>query len=206
MAATSRSLLAEWPLGTARQSGDQWDWGGLPLAASGEIEEATPRLRIGNDPEVYRPYKEYIDGAWRYSLSPLVARPLPAHSRVWTVSGSYSITLSDGVTDGASETFAATTLYDLLVALSGSALIDVSGVVAADRRPGGTSRVDVPLRTQAWVTKTSGVAVIDYVPVPTAPTEVVFLKCTASSPGADLWAVSGAVSQSIGQAVTGQPY
>jgi hypothetical protein len=206
VAATNSSLLAEWPVGTARQSGKQWDWGGLPLTEAGEIEEATPRLRIGNDPEIYRPYKEYIEGDWRYSLSPPVARPLPAQCRVGRITGSYQIALSDGVTGGVSETFAATTLYDLLVALSGSTLIDVSGVVAADRRPGGASRVDVPLRTSAWVTKSSGVAVMDYIPAPSAPTEVVLLKCTASSPGADLWSISGAVSQAIGQAVTGQPY
>ncbi len=202
-AATSWSLLREWAAGTATQSGEQWDFGALPLTAAGELAPGTPRIAFGNDPAVYRPWKQFRDGAWVFGLSPALERSVPAGARVWSVSGGYEVTVSDGV---ATEVYPAVTLHDLLTQLVGSALVEVAGVVAADRRPGGASVVDVPIRTSAWVAQSSGVAVIDYVPVAAAPTETVVFTCTESRPGADRWSVAGAVSGTLPPAMTGVPY
>lgn len=199
--ATAFSLLREWAAGTAVQSGEQWDFGALPLSVSGELPAGAPRLRFGNDPAVYRQYKEFHDGQWRYGLSPALERAVPAGARVWAISGDYAVTVSDGTL---TESHAVVTLHDLLTALSASALLEVAGVVAADRTPGGASAIDLPLRTSAWAAAAEGG--IEYLPAVNAPTETVTFTCTESRAGADRWAVSGAVSGSLPAAVTGQVY
>lgn len=199
--APEHALLADWAAGAAWQTGAQWDFGALPLTATGELPEAAPRLRIGNDPAIYRQFKEFYDGQWRYGFSPAVERTLPAKARVFPITGAYAVAVSDGAS---TENYTATTLHDFLDALSASALLEVAGVVAADRTPGGASAIDLPLRTSAWVARAEGG--VEYLPAPSAPTETVTFVCTESRAGADKWSVSGAVSGNLPQAVTGQVY
>lgn len=199
--ATSFSLLREWAPGSAAQTGEQWDFGALPLSAAGELPANAPRLRFGNDPAVYRQYKEFVDGVWHYNVSPALERGIAAGAKVWAISGDYGVTVTDGVTP---ESYTVNTLHDLLTALASSALVEVAGVVAADRRPGGASVIDLPLRTSAWAAAADGG--IEYLPGNGAPTETVVFTCVESRAGADRWAVSGAVSGSLPPAVTGVTY
>ena len=54
----------------------------------------------------------------------------------------------------------------MLQALQGSALVEVAGVVAADRTVGGQAAIDVPLRTQAWLLALGGKVALAGVAVP----------------------------------------
>ena len=210
---TAWALLADWPAGTAVQTGPQWDFGGLPLNAQQELDAASPRIQFGSDPQVYRPWRRFKDGAWQFGLSPALERNVPAGTPVLSVTGGYVVTVTDGV---ASETFgdvdaaqpAIESFHDLLLALADSALVEVAGVVAADRTVGGQAAIDVPLRTQAWLLALGGKVALAGVAVPPgAPTQAVTLRCINDDVvGAERWAVAGDVSGALAVATTGVPY
>jgi hypothetical protein len=211
--ATAWALLADWPAGTATQDGPQWDFGGLPLSAAGELDESGPRIQFGFDPQVYRPYRVFKDGAWRFGTSPELQRGVPQGTQVYTVTGGYVVTVTDGTTTesygdtGASQP-PVVSFYDLLQALASSALVEVAGVVKADRTIGGQAAIDVPLRTQAWLLALSGPVKLEAVSVPAdAPTQAVTVRCVnADVVGAERWSVTGDVSGVLPQATTGTPY
>jgi len=210
---TAWALLADWPAGTAVQTGPQWDFGGLPLNAQQELDAASPRIQFGSDPQVYRPWRRFKDGAWQFGLSPALERNVPTGTPVLAVTGGYVVTVTDGV---ASETFgdvdaaqpAIESFHDLLLALADSALVEVAGVVAADRTVGGQAAIDVPLRTQAWLLALGGkVALADVAVPPGAPTQAVTLRCINDDVvGAERWSVAGDVSGTLPVATTGVPY
>lgn len=211
--ATSWALLSAWNTGTAVKSGTQWDFGGLPLNAAQELDAASPRIQFGFDPQVYRPWRRFKDGEWQFGLSPALQRDVPAGTPVFSVTGGYKITVSDGVT---TETFGDTvalqpaivSFYDMLLALQASTLVEVAGVIAADRLSGGQAAIDVPLRTEAWLLAMSGKVALENVTVPAgAPTQSVTVRCiNADVVGAESWSVSGDVSGALAVATTGVPY
>ena len=204
--ATAYSLLADWPARQTTQTGEQWAMGGLPLSSKGELDALSPRIRFGDDLDVYRPYREYKDGAWRMGLSPALKTDLKAGTPIYAITGGYDITVTDGVTPEVYEDVES--FHDLIVALAASSLVEVVGVAAADRRPGGIAVVDVPLRTTAWVLSQTGkITLADVSAAADAPTEIVTIKCSnADAIGGEVWTVSGTVSGNIGQAITGIPF
>ena len=213
--ATAWALLAPWSTSTATQTGPQWDFGGLPLSPKDELDAASPRIAFGFDPQVYRPWRKFKDGAWQFGLSPALQRDVPASTAVYSVTGGYVVTVSDGMS---TETFGDTqatpaqaaivTFYDLLVALATSALVEVAGVVAADRTSGGQAAIDVPLRTSAWLMAMAGRVTLHDVAVPDqAPTQTLTVRCiNADVVGKERWSVSGDVSGTLAGATTGVPY
>ncbi len=213
--ATAWALLAPWSTSTATQTGPQWDFGGLPLSPKDELDAASPRIAFGFDPQVYRPWRKFKDGAWQFGLSPALQRDVPASTPVYSVTGGYVVTVSDGV---ATETFGDTqatpaqaaivTFYDLLTVLGNSALVEVAGVVAADRTSGGQAAIDVPLRTSAWLMAMAGRVALRDVAVPDqAPTQTLTVRCiNADVVGKERWSVAGDVSGTLAGATTGVPY
>lgn len=210
---TDWALLADWSAGAAVQTGGQWDFGGLPLSAKGEIDPASPRIQFGFDPQVYRPWRQYKDGAWQFGLSPALERSQPKGAAVYAVTGGYLVTVSDGV---ATETYgdvgasqpAVVTFYELLAALQASSLVEVAGVVAVDRAIGGQAAIDVPLRTEAWLMTLGGKVRLEGVTVPAqAPTQTVAVRCiNADVIGRERWSVVGDVSGALAVATTGVAY
>ncbi len=211
--ATAWALLTDWPTSQTLQTGPQWDFGGLPLSSDGAVDSSSPRLQFGFDPQVYRPYRTFKDGEWRFGLSPDLQRSVTSGTKVYAITGRYLVTVTDGTT---TETFGDTgalqpaivTFYDLLQALAASTLVDVAGVVAAERRPGGQAAIDVPLRTQAWLLALSGRIKLESISVPaTAPTQTLLVRCiNADVVGQERWSVSADVSGSLPTATTGIPY
>ena len=211
--ATQYALLSAWSAGTALRDGSQWDFGGLPLSVRGELDAASPRLQFGFDPQVYRAYRVYKDGAWQFGLSPALERDVPAGTAVFAVTGGYVVTVTDGVT---TETFGDTdaaqaeivTFYELVQALQASALVEVAGVLAADRTVGGQAATDVPLRTRAWLLSLGGKVKLQNVAVPPgAPTQAVTVRCiNADKVGRERWSVAGDVSGALPVATTGDAY
>lgn len=204
-AASDYSLITDWPAGTETMAGAEFDFGGLPLSAKGELDAASPRLVVGTDYTIYRPYRSYVDGAWRYGMTPPPPRTLPAGAKVRSVSGGYDVVVTDGTT---TETYAGVvTFYDLLAALAGSALVEVVGVVVADRTPGGMAMRDVPLRTSSWVLNTTGVDLDGIAPSATQPTERITVECINNDAvGSEVWSVTGTVSGELGTAVSGDAF
>ena len=210
---TAWALLADWSSGTAVQTGSQWDFGGLPLSAQGELDPDSPRIQFGFDPQVYRPWRQYKDGEWQFGLSPSLERTQPKGTAVYSVAGGYKITVTNGVDtetygDVAASQPPVVSFYDLLTALQTSALVDVAGVVAVDRAINGQASIDVPLRTSAWLMALGGKVQLQGVTVPSdAPTQTVLVRCmNADVIGAERWSVVGDVSGTLPVATTGIPY
>ncbi|MDG4549874.1 MAG: hypothetical protein P9F19_01485 [Candidatus Contendobacter sp.] len=196
---------------TAEWSDRRGDFGAAALNPDGTIPATAPRLVFGRNPaQVYRHFKRWDGARWQYGISPAAATGYAVGDLVHTVAGSYAVTITDGAT---TETYpGVVTLYDLLLALNGSALVEAVGVVANDQKPGGIAALDLPLRTQSYLLPISksapdlpdlqNVAIAD-----DAPTETVTLKCTKNTPlGAETWAVLSRVAGELPPATTGVPY
>ncbi len=209
---TVYSFLEDVKAGTSELKGPQWDFGCFQLTADGEIDPRTPRLRFGHDPQVYRQYKTFSDGDWRYVIDPPLVRDLPAETPVYVLAGHYAVTVTAGATI---EPYPGiVTLFDLLNAIKTlSNLIDVQGVVVEDRTPGGMAAEDLPLRTDAYAlpatyagnAKFPGLGAVTV--APSAPTEIVTLECVdVVTLGGETWSVSGSVSGALADCETGRPY
>ncbi|MFO1421176.1 MAG: hypothetical protein U1F59_09660 [Candidatus Competibacteraceae bacterium] len=187
------------------------DFGAVPLMPDGTVPTTAPRLVFGRDTSrVYRHYKRWDGDQWQYGISPKLAADHVAGATVHSVGGTYSVTVTDGATP---ETTAATTLYDFLIALDASALVEVAGAVGNDRRPGGIAAVDLPIRTAAFALPVVASApermldLIDLTVADAAPSETVTLTCTANAPvGAEIWQVKSKVAGAMKDATTGVPY
>lgn len=210
--AAAYSFFDEAKAGDSEFSGPEWDFGGYPLTADGDLDSRSARLRFGADPQIYRQYKTFADGDWSYVVDPPIVRDLPAETPVYAVTGSYTVTVTQGATV---ETYTSlVTLFDLLNALkTRSNMIEVDGVVVDDRTPGGMAAEDVPARTDAYAlpARYEGNASfpgLGTVTVPVAaPTQIVSLTCTDTSTlGGELWSVKGSVSGDMPEAQTGKPY
>lgn len=209
---TAHSFLEAAKAGDSEFKGPQWDFGGFALTADGEIDPRTPRLRFGHDPQVYRQYKTFADGDWRYALDPPLVRDLPAETPVYALTGGYAVTVTAGAT--VEPYTGIVTLFDLLNALkTRSNLVDVVGVVVEDRTPGGMAAEDLPLRTDAYTLPATyagnapfpGLGPVDA--PPDAPTEIVTLSCgNTDTLGGERWSVAGSVSGAMPDCVTGTAY
>lgn len=209
---TVYSFLETAKAGDSSFKGPQWDFGGYPLTADGEIDPRTARLRFGHDPQVYRQYKTFQDGEWAYLIDPPIVRDLPAETPVAALSGGYTVTVTAGATV---ETYPAIiTLFDLLNALkTRSNLIEVAGVVVEDKTPGGMAADELPLRTDAYALPASysgnaafpGLGAVAV--AAGAPTEIVTLACAdIATLGGERWTVAGSVSGAMAECQTGSAY
>lgn len=130
--------------------GDFWNFGAAPLTPEGNVPATAPRIRIGDDPQVYRAWRQYdFDRReFKYGFSPSPVRTVAAGGRVRSVTGNYTVTITDGVTP---ESYSGITLYEILNAIrSGSALVEVVGAIINDAQPGGQAATDLSLYTSSY--------------------------------------------------------
>lgn len=193
--------------------GPQWAFGGQPLNAAGELAAGTPRLVIGSRWPVYRQYRVFERGDWVYVLTPRPPVDLGEGSKVQAVSGTYTLTVTDGEDV---ETFPGlVTLYDALRAMRDrSEIVEVVGVVADDRTPGGQAGQELPLRTEAYALGAAAngsryatsleVGAVD----PAAVTQLLDIECVDKSViGGERWAVTSSATGALEQlARTGLEY
>lgn len=204
-------LIKPWSKGTDSQTGAEWDFGATALLGDGSLPLACTRLAIGAQYPIYRHYKAYKNGAWNYYLSPAPPYDLGAYTPVRTVTGTYTVTVTDGTTP---ETYTGiVSLYDLLKALARSDLIEVVGSIADDRVPGGQNGQELPLVTAAYaapptVKGSEYVTALELGSVDAgAATEVLTITCTDNGVvGAELWSVVGSQAGNLDPAQTGSLY
>ncbi|MFH1493728.1 MAG: hypothetical protein ABIG70_02905 [Pseudomonadota bacterium] len=207
--ATNFSLIKSIAAGSEALYGPEFDWDTKVMGADKQIPADAHRLVFGEDTSiVYRQYKVYKDAKWGYFFEPPLRRAIAQGTPVRFVSGSRTITLTDGI---ATEIYSGiVTLYDLLSALqTRSALVKVEGVVANDRAAGGMAARDLTTRTDAHCLPPSGAgsqytdsALINYAALPGSATELIEVRCWANSSrqhpaagvGKELWQVKGSVS------------
>lgn len=204
--------------GTNQYTGDQWNFGAVQLNRDGTIPDNAPRLCFGGDPQVYRAYKQYqaSSNSYVYSFSPAPLRDVQAGELVTLVTGSYLVTITDGVTP---ETFGASpvivTLYDCLNAIrSGSALVSVEGVVVNDKSPNGQGSTDLSEHTKSYVLQITenGTTFIEQAEIgltvgQSSPSETLNIVCSDTTNfNQETWRVTGDVSGQLSNATTGVAY
>lgn len=214
---TSYSLRDDLPAGAFDLVGDEWDFGAVALAADGTVPDTVavpaPRIRFGNDPQVYRPHKRFLDGQFVYSFSPRPLRNVQAGTKVRTVTGSRTVTITDGTTTDTLPTI--TTIYSLLAAINAdSTLCKIVGPVVNDKLPLGHGITEPSLYTSSYIASVTrdGSATVktsdfDITVAAAAPTERLLIECIDSTnPNAETWAVTGPVSGQLDDAITGTAY
>jgi hypothetical protein len=194
--------------------GEAFDFGGPSLTADGQVPATAPRLRFGRDPVVYRAWRRWLGNRWGYNLSPAPVRAIPAGTPVYNVSGTYTVSVTDGTTV---RTYAGvTSVYDALTAMQAdpSGLVSPVDPVIVDRSPLGMATLDVWDRTAPFVVaeqRTGSAFVqraeIGYEPSTAAPTESITITCIDDTrPGQERWRVEGTQSGLLPAAITGALY
>ncbi len=213
-AATSYSLLESLSAGAEIVQGVGYDWD-TAVGTETEIPASAKRLTIGSDSTIYRQWKYYQDGKWNYRFMPEIAMEHAAGDAVKFVSGSRTVTITDGVT---TENYTGVvTLYDLLAQIrdNPSALVEVVGVISPDLITDNPQAVlDLRTRTDARVDSTSGdgspyaTGFVDYSAGASANTELITAECYAverkngAGVGREKWKLSGSVSGDLGTLIT----
>ncbi len=211
--ATQRSLTSELPARATAQLGERWNFGAVNLTPEGEIPAAAPRIAFARAGAVYRHYREFIGREYAYSITPANERAIPQGARVFTVTGSYTVVITDGTT---TRTYSSiVTLYDLLSAIraDGSSLVDVVGAVVADRRPGGMGAIDLQTYTAPYIVSIDreGSKYIERCEpeitlASTTPQEILTLECVnADELHGEVFRCSATVSGQFDDVVTEEP-
>jgi hypothetical protein len=95
--ATNFSLLNDLQASTNDYVGIEWDFDAAVLEPEGTIPFDAPRIVFGDDPQVYRAYKQYIDGRYVHSFSPPPVRTVQKGAKVKAVTGSHNVTVTQGL-------------------------------------------------------------------------------------------------------------
>jgi hypothetical protein len=212
--ASSMSLLRDLQRDSNEMVGDEWNFGHVDLNPDGTIPAGAPRIAFGDDPQIYRAFKEYQSGRYVYSLSPAPVRDVQAGAKVYNVTGTHTVTVTNGVTPIEYENV--TTLYSLLSQIEGDAdgYLDVVEPVTIDMVPDGMGITEMSVRTTSYLaslerdgTQYAKDADLGLAVAPTAPTEAVTIRCAnADFAGLEQWEVSGSLSGTLARATTGEAY
>lgn len=272
------AVTSEIRAGVADYEGEEYRFGAPDIEPEGTVPPTAPRVSFGQDPSVYRHWREFRNNRYTYRLSPAPVRDYPIGTPVYIVTGGRSVTVANGIGTAAAAWVTATvyaagvgiipttpaglwyecttggtsggteptwltatgatvndngviwtcrgkittnypsvaTLYDLLSAIEAdpTGLVEVEGVVANDRRPGGMACDDLVLFTASYAQEVTGdgttfvrEVTIDLTVASDAPTESVVIRCAANTTtGSEVWDVRGDVSGTLAQAVTGILY
>jgi len=160
LAPSGASTLEEVAEGQEELTGWLWDIAGVITSTdlSGNVPSNAPRLKFGEDPQVYRVVRDFRGGSARTILTPAAVRAIPKGTPIILVTGSYAVTITGeglGVA-GADlvETYPESgqliTGYDLVSALASSDLLRPAYTPAPVTTPGGNARTDLPVVTGAY--------------------------------------------------------
>ena len=215
---TDYAIQAAITAGTNEYFGDEWDFGAPALTAAGEIPPGAPRLRFGYDPQVYRQFKKFADNRWAYGFSPAPVRDVERGTAVYAVSGSRTVTITDGTDSNVFPSIV--TEFDFLDAVQiyeaeADALVRVAtGFASENFTPGGQAVVDLSVWTAPYLVGLTRAgseyvekADLDVTMGAGVPTETLAVRCvTARPPGGEEWFVEGDVSGRLANARTGSGY
>lgn len=218
--AANFSTLRRIQSGTDLVNGPEYDWQSAVMGTDDIVPASAKRIRFGDDDNtIYRQVKQFNGKQWDYRFMPPLKRDIEAGTPIYFVTGSRSVTVSNGTT---TETFTGIqTLFDLVKKIqTGSTLITVDGVVAEDHGLDGIATLEFDLKTSAYAEPSFGSGSkyaqrFTSVSVGSnASTELIQAKCFAISRdenpsaglGKELWTLSGTVSGALGNIQTGTAY
>jgi hypothetical protein len=79
-------------------TGEEFNFGAVNVEPGGTVPTNAPRLRFGDDISVYRHWREFRDGRYRYHFSPAIQRDVPVGTRVYAITGGRTAEVVDGTT------------------------------------------------------------------------------------------------------------
>lgn len=214
------STLRDLRSGDDLLTGPEYDWACEVMGTDDVVPSSAKRIRLGDDDvTIYRQAKQFNGRGWDYRFFPALRRDIAAGTPVYFVTGSRTVTVSDGST---TEVFSGIqTIFDLVHHIqTGSALLSIDGAVAEDHGPEGVATLEFDLRTTAYAEPSTGSGsrfARRFVEVSVgagASTELVQAKCFAiardehpdAGLGHELWSLSGTVSGDLGVLATGVAY
>lgn len=215
--ATNFSLIEELSEGTTESTASGLDWD-TAIAVGDEVPPGAKRFVIGDDKSVvYRQWKKYTSGEWVYHFAPALVRDYAAGARIYDVTGSRSVTVTDDITPEAYT--GVITLYDLLSQIDASSdLLEVDPIPSPDQLADNLAAVlDLRTNTDARIDWTGGTTrapdpgFVDHYAGPSAATELVTAECYANNTGSaslgrELWTLKGSVSGDLGDLRTDVHY
>lgn len=214
--ATDYALVATLPSGMERSEEPGASFGG-PIGLADEVPVNALRIFFESDPgQIYLHWRSFEAGNQVAHFSPPLRRAYERGDRVYSITGTRTVTVDDGVTP---ETYPGiVTLSDLLVDIrEGSALLDVIGPIDPTRdRANAQGTQDLSLWTTPRLAGSGGTGSRYATLGPAnihvgddAVTEVVEARCVANSPdqgaglGFEAWELRGSVSGDLGIYRTG---
>lgn len=218
---TDFTLPHDFQEGSNGVTGDEWNFGNIIIDPNtGNLSEACPRASFGLDQQVYRLWKSFDGVRYTYYTSPDPVRSVAQGSKVYTITGAYTITVDNTVDPP--EVFTTVdahpivTLYDALTALQASTLVEVVGVVVNDRKPNGMAIDDLSVYTNTYVStiEASGslsarraVGDFEFTTGQSGSTTTLTFTCTANNVhNGEVWDVYDANGGQLESATTGVPY
>ncbi len=205
----SFALLSDLPINTSEIEGAEYDWNTAILSGDGTIPLTAKRITFGTDTNnVYLQYKAFEGGKTVYHFVPALQNEVPAGTVINFVTGSYTVSLYNGLV--LQETYPGiVTVYDLLNAIkTSSLLLAVDTIVAYDRTPTGNASTEFQLNTDAYIRSNRGTGstwatgFTNVTITSAAPTELIVATCFAATSkddstaglGQELWRLEGSVS------------
>jgi len=204
--ASGSSTLEDIAEGSTELTSYKWDIPGVVCSADlkGNVPADAPRVRFGADPTIYRVVKDSRSGSIKTLLSPEAVRSIPAGSAIWIVSGTYSVTVTDGTNNESYSNIV--TGYDLLSQLLSSTIVQPAYTPAPVNTAGGNAAVDLPLVTGSTALLTSSSSAAVRPAELTARTTAYADTITMQSKGNGSWGVTGASGTVYPDAFEGQIY
>lgn len=211
--ATDYSTIKALAVGDTGLVGPEWDFDTKVLL--GDIVPSNAhRLAFGLDRlHIYRQYKKFEEGAYKYYFVMPIKYAVPAGSKVYIVTGGRTITVSDGVT---------TEVYNDIVTIADfwsavrntSALLEpLDSAIDTSLKPSSPAVREFAVKTDAYALpayrddKSSIYAgeLTNIVAKAGTKTELIEFRCVDNAfVGAELWDVKGSSSGVLGQCRTGE--
>jgi hypothetical protein len=208
---TDYTLLKDLNVGDTGLNGQEYDFETATLTNDLVPEEAK-RISFGqNQVDIYVQYKQFIDNEWEYHFIPSIQRSAKTNDKVYFVTGSRTVTVTDGIT---TEVYTKiVTPADLWTKIKNSSTLLEPLASSIDL----TRAVDSP-STKEMLTKTNAYFLPPYKGIGSdyagellgigvtnsAKTELVEIKCIDNTfMGAEVWTVKGSASGDHGQVLTG---
>lgn len=206
------STIKDLKTGDTGLEGQEWDWD-TKILLGDIVPDSAHRVAFGSDKlHIYRQYKKFESGVYRYYFIRPIRYDVKAGSKVYFVTGGRTVTVTDGVV--VEQYPGIVTIADLWAAVRDASLLIEPVESAIDT----SKTVDSPAVRELAV-KTSAYALPSYkgekssehagelrsVTVnASTKTELISATCVDNSYiGQEIWAVLGSTSGELGQAKTG---
>jgi hypothetical protein len=209
---TDYTLLKDLAVGATGLNGQEYDFDTKTLT-NDLVPEDAHRIRFGqNKKDIYVQYKKYVENQWEYHFIPDIIREVKAGEKVYNVTGSRTITVTDGITSETYTKIVTPADFWSKVKATSTLLEPVASSIDLTRAVDSPATKEMLTKTDAYFlppyadTKNSEYAneLIGIGVTNSAHTELIKITCKDNTfMGAEIWTVVGSSSGDHGEVLTG---